>query len=321
MLYSRFFEEILPNLGRVEKGIKLAVALSGGSDSMALCFLLDQFIKEYNGELHSVTIDHQLRDNSASEAIKVGEILNSHGIKHQIISWTDTKPKSNIQEEARLARYKLLTDYCHKHNISYLFTGHQKNDQAENFIIRAEHGAGIYGLAGIPKIGEFDGIKIIRPLLDFNKHELQEFLKSKHIKWIEDPSNLNEKFTRVRIRNILNQYPEWIDKLATVSENLSRAKDCIEYLLNKAINELVESDSKYTYIKVDEFNELPQEIRFRMLSKILQTISASPKPARGERIENLLVKLETGKAFKASTLSGCIISRKKDKILIKLEDA
>lgn len=302
------------------KNSKIAVAVSGGSDSLALCVLLNQFVKEYGGQLHCLTINHQLRNDSLSEAIKVGEILKELGINHHIIPWEGDKPKSNIQEEARIARYNLLTEYCHNHDISYLATGHQKNDQAENFIIRLEHGSGVYGLSGIPSIGEFNKIKIIRPLLSFTKQELQDFLISQNIEWVEDPSNQNEKFTRVKIRNILNQYPEWIDKLATVSNNLSKTKDCIEYFLNKSIAELVEHHSSYVAIKQEGFNELPQEIRFRMLTKLLQDFSSNPKPARGERLENLLAKIETGKAFKASTLSGCLVSRKKDNIIITLEE-
>ncbi|MCT4634807.1 MAG: tRNA lysidine(34) synthetase TilS [Rickettsiales bacterium] len=316
MIYSKFCQDIVTPL----KEIQVAVAVSGGSDSVALCILLNRFVKEYGGELHCLTIDHQLRSDSLSEAIKVGEILKKRGVNHQIISWKGKKPKSNIQEEARLARYSLLTEYCHKNNISYLATGHQKNDQAENFIIRLDHGSGVYGLSGIPRIGEFNKIKIIRPLLNFTKQELQEFLVSQNIKWIEDPSNHNEKFTRVKIRNILKQYPEWIDKLATVSDNLSKTKDCIEYFLNKSIKELVEVHSDFVSIKQEGFNELPQEIRFRMLTKLLQEFSSNLKPARGERLENLLAKIKTGKEFKASTLSGCLISRKKDNIIITLEE-
>lgn len=316
MIYPKFCQDIQPFL----KNQKLAVAVSGGSDSLALCLLLSWFIKEYGGELHCLTIDHQLRSDSLSEAVIVGEILKGLGISHKIISWEGKKPKSNIQEEARFARYSLLTEYCHKNNISYLATGHQKNDQAENFIIRLDHGSGIYGLSGIPSIGEFNKIKIIRPLLNFTKQELQEFLVSQNIKWIEDPSNMNEKFTRVKIRNILKRYPEWIDKIATVSNNLLKAKDCIEYFLNKSIKELVEIHSNSVAIKQEGFNELPQEIRFRMLTKLLQDFSNNLKPARGERIENLLAKIETGRAFKASTLSGCLISRKKDNIIITLEE-
>ena len=189
-------------------------------------------------------------------------------------------------------------------------TGHQQNDQAENFIIRADHGSGVYGLAGIPAIGKIDGMKVVRPLLNFTKQELQDFLKEKEIQWIEDPSNQNDVFARVRVRKFLNKYPDWVAKLADVSKNLSKTKDAIEYMVNKSISEIVEKSEQGVFIDLDGFNILPQEIRFRMLSKILQNVSQEAKPARAERIENLINKIEKGLLFKASTLSKCVIRRK-----------
>jgi tRNA(Ile)-lysidine synthase len=185
-------------------------------------------------------------------------------------------------------------------------TGHQKNDQAENFIIRADHGSGVYGLSGIASISKINGVKVVRPLLNFTKQELQDFLKAKKIKWIEDPSNQNDLFTRVRVRKFLNQYPDWIEKLANVSKNLSKTKDAIEYMVNKSMSEIVDNSEQGVLIKLEAFNMLPQEIRFRMLSRILQNVSGEAKPARAERIENLINKIEKGLLFKASTLSKCI---------------
>ena len=303
----------------LEKGINVAVATSGGSDSLALCFLVYDFISELGGKMVAITIDHKLRSESFEEALKTRNTLNKYNIEHIIIPWNGDKPLSNIQEKARLARYKLLTEYCFNNNLSYLMTGHQQNDQAENFIIRADHGSGVYGLAGIPAIGKIDGMKVVRPLLNFTKQELQDFLKEKEIQWIEDPSNQNDVFARVRVRKFLNKYPDWVAKLADVSKNLSKTKDAIEYMVNKSISEIVEKSEQGVFIDLDGFNILPQEIRFRMLSKILQNVSQEAKPARAERIENLINKIEKGLLFKASTLSKCVIRRKRDKLLITRE--
>lgn len=314
------FKEEISSLLPLKKQPKVAVAVSGGSDSLALAILLNKILQESGGELFCITIDHGLRENSAIEAIKVKKLLKRHNIKQEIISWIGEKPKANLQEEARVIRYKLLTDYCHQHGIVYLATGHQQNDQAENFLIRADHGSGVYGLAGIPRLTEFNNIKIIRPLLEFNKDELQEFLRNENIEWIEDPSNQNERFTRVKFRKLLNQYPEWISKLSNISRNLSKAKDCIEYMLTKAMKELVEfnQDGKVS-IDLAAFNQLPQEIRFRILAKTLQDIGLDKKMARGERIERLIAKIAAGKEFKKSTLAKCLISRKKNLIIIEPE--
>lgn len=309
MLHLNFFKT----------GSNVAVATSGGSDSLALCFLMHNLISEIGGKMVAITIDHKLRSGSFDEALETAKILNKYNIDHIIIPWEGEKPSSNLQEKARLARYKLLSEYCINNDISYLMTGHQQNDQAENFIIRADHGSGVYGLSGIPAISNINGVTVVRPLLNFTKQELQDFLKENKIKWIEDPSNQNNLFTRVRVRKFLNKYPEWTVKLANVSKNLSKTKEAIEYMVNKAISEIVENSDQGSFIKLDEFNGLPQEIRFRMLSKVLQNISQEAKPARAERIENLINKIEQGLLFKASTLSKCIIRRKKDKLLITRE--
>lgn len=320
MIYLKFYQSIASILGAINNNINIAVAVSGGSDSLALCFLFDKLVKEHGGNFYCVTIDHQLRRESSSEAQKVNEILNYHNIKHYIVPWIGEKPKANIQENARIARYKLLADFCKQHSIGCLATGHQKNDQAENFIIRIEHGSGIYGLSGIPQMTDLNGVTVIRPLLNFSKEELQSFLLSEGVEWIEDPSNQNEHFARVRIRKVLSQYPEFIDKIATASVNLSRAKEVVEYMLQNSLRELVSyPGSNVATFSVDKFNQLPQEIRFRMLAKLLQEIGGNLKPARGERIENLIAKIQAGLAFKASTLAGCLISRKREQIIIMEE--
>ncbi len=233
------FQVEISQLVDLTSNLNFAVAVSGGSDSLALCLLIDQWLKSKDSKLVAITIDHQLRPESSEEALQVQQLLNHYDIEHVIIPWLGVKPAGNIQEVARLARYKLLTDYCLQHGIDYLVTGHQQNDQAENFIIRADHGAGIYGLAGIPAITTYNNIKIVRPLLNFTKQELQDYLIERNIKWIEDPSNRNERFARVRVRKFLKNYPQWIKKLANISINLARTKEAVDYLLNQSIEKFV----------------------------------------------------------------------------------
>lgn len=318
-IYGSFVTRLLLLIPNINNLTDIAVAVSGGSDSLALSFLMAKFAKENNINLHCITIDHQLRSESSEEAEKTKKLLAEYGIHHITIQWIGDKPKANIQEKARIARYTLLTEYCRKHNINYLCTGHQKNDQAENFIIRAEHGSGLYGLAGIPKLNEFNQIHIARPLLEFSKNELIDFLKKNHINWCEDPSNQNEKFTRVKIRKLLGQSPEWVDKLAALSDNLAHAKEAVEYTVNEKFLNLVTIDSDQAIIKLTDFNLLPQEIRFRLMLRTLQLFHPSNKPPRGERLDNLLNKIKDEKNFKASTLAGCLIAKKKDFLIIKFE--
>ena len=312
--FKEEIEQILP----LKSDVKIAIALSGGCDSVALVFLVNEILKETNWQLFCITIDHRLRENSTKEAIQVNKMMIAYGINHIILPWEEEKPKSNIQAKARIARYQLLTNFCKSNNIGYLLTAHQKNDQAENFIIRVEHGSGLYGLSGIAKIAEFNQIKIIRPLLTFSREELENFLRFKNIEWIEDPSNQNEKFARVRARKFLSERPQLINKLADISKNLNNAKECVEYILERAVDELLEINDN-AIIDLEGFNKLPQEIRFRMLAQTLQIIGKEDKMARGERIERLITKIACAKEFKAATLAKCLIKRKANKIIISPE--
>ncbi|MEK6733502.1 MAG: tRNA lysidine(34) synthetase TilS [Pseudomonadota bacterium] len=313
------FQRFKDNFSKLHNTNDVAIAVSGGSDSLALCFLVKECLDEKNLKTIAFIVNHNLREESLKEAQSVKNLLDNCGFEVHIIDWEGIKPTSNIQEAARLARYKLLTDFCHKNNITYLATGHQQNDQAENFIIRAEHGAGVYGLSGIPETSSYNGITLIRPLLNFTKEELQNYLKHKNIKWIEDPSNNNERFARVRARNFLKQFPKWAPRISQISKNLSNTKEAIDFYVNKEIDILVRRHESFSALKLNEFNQLPQEIRFRIIAKILQEVGNNSKPARAERIERLLNKIQDERSFKASTLSGCLIKRKKEDLIFSKE--
>lgn len=324
MIYSEFKNTLLSLLDNKLNALfggRVAIAVSGGSDSMALLMLMKQYCGEINCDFIAITIDHNLRSESAEEAKEVGKILEKFHIEHKIIKWEGEKPKSNIQETARIARYELLTKYCKDHNINYLFTAHQMNDQAENFLIRAERGSGIYGLAGINNKIILNGITVLRPLLKVLKSDLQAYLNQLQIKWVDDPSNYNECFTRVKHRKFLEDNQKLIKIFASISEKLAPVKEAIDVIVEQNLAKLVNfAENKQASFNLLEFNSLPQEIRFRMLERILQNISEAQKPARGERIARLLDKLMKGKGFVAATLSNCLIFRKKDIIFVKEEN-
>ncbi len=314
------FKECFLKLISLKNGSKYAIATSGGSDSMALCILLQKLLKEFNYEFEALIIDHKLRKNSTEEANVVKNELTRINIKAKILTWTGEKPKSNIQELARIARYNLLTNYCKLNNIEYLLTAHHKDDQVENFLIRLEHGSGIYGLAGIPPVTIYNSVKILRPLLNLTKNELRNHLIEHNVKWVEDPSNENENFTRIKFRKLLQEFAFLKEPIYQASINLSKAKDAIEYYINFNFQELVFFHNKKAFVDLEKFNQLPQEIKFRLIGKIIWEVNKVQPKLRGERINRLLEKLQLGKEFKASTLGGCIVKRKKDKIIVELEN-
>lgn len=315
------FKAKISSLLPLEKPFKIAAAVSGGSDSLALLILLINSLQSSEIELICLTVDHKLRPESFAEAALVSNICKKLKVSHQILDWDGIKPSANMQHTARKARYKLLTDFCSNNQIEFLATAHQEQDQAENFLIRLEHGTGLYGLAGIAEKNVINGINIIRPLLEFSKEELRNVLLEEGIEWVEDPSNNNRKYTRTKFRVFLNRNPTWIHKLNLASKNLLKTKESIEYLLQKTKDTIVKRHDNGTSFDHNDFNLLPQEIKFRLISDLISDLKTTERPLRGERIENLINKLSEGKSFKAATLGKCLFKRKGTEIIISCENS
>jgi tRNA(Ile)-lysidine synthase len=191
------FTSKLQNLG-LNKSEKIAVAVSGGSDSTALCFLCHQAKLKFT----PIIVDHGWRKNSAKEAKQVKAYLEKHLKSTKVSILTNKKPipKTNIEEFLRDVRYELLFDFCKKNGIKKILTAHHLDDQIETFLMRLERGSGLDGLTGIKERNKVKGFELIRPLLDFTKEELTELLKKNKLKWISDPSNENIELTRNNIR-------------------------------------------------------------------------------------------------------------------------
>lgn len=296
-----------------------AVAVSGGADSLALAYLMNQWCKINNYRIINLIIDHDLRENSALEAQKTLNIIKSYSMDGQIIKWSHQKIKSNIQEQARIGRYNLLTDFCKANNYQCLLTAHHLNDQAETILMRILKGTGLYGLSGIAEISNYAGVIVLRPLLEFSKKELLEYVSSLKMDWIEDPSNNNLKFTRVKIRKFLARSNLFLDKITSLSKNLASARECIEYFVNNFIREFCIKEEDRVIFNIDNFISLPDELKFRIIGNLIQEIGQKTKLSRADRIENLVNKI-LQKGFKAATLGSCLIQKKQKQIIITKEN-
>ena len=171
---------------------RVAVAVSGGADSMALLLLA----KDWAPGVAALTVDHGLRAGSTAEAAQVAAWCASRRIPHCVLAWTGRKPSSGIQEASRTARYELLTQWCRDRGYPHLLVGHHLEDQAETFLIRMQRGSGVDGLAAMPSTTARDGVRIVRPLLGVTPARLTAFLRAAGQPWIEDPSNDDPRFAR-----------------------------------------------------------------------------------------------------------------------------
>lgn len=190
---------------RLEHAKGIIAAVSGGSDSLALLFLLKDFLATLDDPppLTAVTIDHRLREESTREAETVGQLCKQHGIAHRILAWEETKPKTGLAAAARSARYRLLVQAAHQADADFIATGHTRDDQIETFLMRKERSSHseARGLAAMASRSWLENsLELIRPLLDQSRMTLRDELTRKSIRWIDDPSNVNINYERPRVR-------------------------------------------------------------------------------------------------------------------------
>jgi tRNA(Ile)-lysidine synthase len=182
---------------------RVALAVSGGSDSTALAALFADWLRRRGGDpaAHTVlTVDHRLRSESAAEAEAVARLAVGLGFRHATLVWDGPKPQTGLQAAAREARYRLMAGYARAQGISVLLTAHTLDDQAETLLMRLARGSGLDGLAGIAAELQLGTLRIARPLLAIPKARLRATLEQRAISWIEDPSNEQQAFERTRIR-------------------------------------------------------------------------------------------------------------------------
>ena len=270
------FQQTLVSIVDVAKIDKIAAAVSGGADSTCLTLLLNKFCKSNTIELVAITIDHKLRKESTQEAKKTSKYMKKCGIRHIILTWEHSTIKNNLQEKARDARYKLLCDYCIKNKIRYLFIAHHYDDQAETVMLRILRGSGIDGVAGIDARSEIYGISIVRPLLNYKKSQIIDFLKAEKATWFDDRSNLNSKFSRVKIRKLLQQLDynnNLTDRLNLLAKNANRVKNFLYSYTDKIFKKYcVWGNFGHISIKNSNFLALDEEIKLRIINKVIKYI-------------------------------------------------
>ena len=301
---------------------KFAVAVSGGPDSLALAFLSKVYSIKHKLSVKFFIINHKLRADSSVEAKKVKNELKKLEIKAQIFNWNGKKPKTNIQSIARKKRYELLFSECKKKKINNLLLGHHIDDLYENFFIRIIRGSGLKGIASFEKIKKIEGIKLIRPLIAFDKTDLIFISKYVFNFFIEDPSNKNLNFTRVRIRNLINNLKEEgfdKNKLFLTTKNLRKSNQAISFFVEKniKINSFF-NQKKNQLILSEKFFKNPYEISFRSLADSIKLIGGRYNPVRGKKIDNILKKIGNNVLVK-ETLGGCIIKKVNQTVIILKE--
>jgi len=295
------------------KKSNFAVAISGGTDSLALAYFSKCYSISNNIKVKYYHVDHKLRKESSLEAKKLKFLLKNFDIDCKILKWTGIKPKTNIQSIARKKRYNLIYNKCLKDKINFIFIAHHIDDLYENFIIRLLRGSGLKGLVSFNQIqtNYNDKLKILRPLIGYKKNDLNYIAKKIFNFKFEDPSNKNFNFKRIRIRNLIDNLKLEglnLEKLKLTINNLSSSNSTINYYVNENIKYNSKYNVKKRYILNGDFFNHPNEIVFRSLVNLLKKIGNKYYPPRGKSISKLLTRLGSGE-IKKTNISGCILEK------------
>ena len=316
-IYKEFEGYIKLNLNK----FNFSLAISGGSDSLALSYLSKCYSILNKVEVKYYHVDHKLRKESSKEAKQLNFLLKKFNINCKILKWIGKKPNSNIQSIARTKRYNLIYKECIKDKINFIFVAHHLDDLYENFIIRLLRGSGLRGLVSFSEIktNYNDKLKILRPLIKFTKDDLSYVAKKVFKFKFEDPSNKNTDFKRIRIRNLFNNLKSEglnLEKLKLTINNLSDSNFTINYYVNQNIkyNSKYFQNRRYYILNINFFNQ-PHEIVFRSLMNLIKKTGKKYYPPRGKSIDQLLLKFRSGQIRKIN-ISGCILEKINNSFII-----
>lgn len=294
----------------------VALAVSGGSDSTALMRLARDWAAAQHPapRLSILTVDHGLRPDSAAEAETVSRWAQELGLSHHILRWEPaSKPQTGIQARARAARYDLMAQWCLAEGAGVLLTAHTLDDQAETVLMRLSRTKSPASLAGIRPRRSWQGLPVVRPLLGLRRQALRDYLEGLGQPWLEDPSNEDPRFERVRIRQALalpGQAQVTAERLAALAGSAARTDTLLERLSERWTGLwLVETDFGVCHVPDLHFRDLPDALRERILGRILRHYGGGgflPEPAELRRILDWVRRRE---GPPRTTLAGALLGR------------
>jgi len=306
-------------LGELPLG-PLGVAVSGGGDSVALLMLLHHAGHRFE----AATVDHGLRSGSAKEAADVSALCENLGIPHKVLVWDHGKIAGNIQNAAREARRGLLASWARDRGLNAVLLGHTLDDQAETVLMRMARGSGVDGLAAMAVTRQESGINWHRPLLAVKRLELRAYLNEIGVSWVDDPSNDDLQYDRIKARKALAQLAPLglsAERLAETAAHMQRARVSLEADTKVLAQACVQiSAAGELAILAAPFANATPEIQLRLLSSALGWVASAHYRPRFAALKELLAACTSSNKF-GKTLHGCTIYRGKNEIVINREPA
>jgi len=291
-------------LAALERTARLGVAVSGGGDSLALLHLL---ALRDNSTLCVATVDHGLRAEAAEEAAGVARTCAGLGVSHECLTWRGWTGEGNLQDQARRARYRLLADWGRRQGLDAIALGHTADDQAETFLMRLARESGLDGLSAMPGVFRRGDMLFCRPLLAVRRSQLRGFLRRRGVSWVDDPSNDDDRFDRVRARAALATLEPLgltVPAIAGVASNLRLARKALDRATVQAAAECSAQQAGSVAFDLVGFSRLDAEIRRRLLNGALRWVAGTDYAPRARALAAAQKRLARGES---TTLHGCVL--------------
>ena len=289
----------------------VGVAVSGGSDSLALLYLAQEWARLRQRGVMAFTFDHRLREASAGEAAEVARISRALGGEHRTLVWDEPVGR---QSAARRARHAALAEALKAAGGAILLTGHTADDQAETFLMRARQGSTWYGLAGMQPVSlspvwpEGAGVRIARPLLAARRTDLRSLLADLRVGWADDPTNDNPAYERVRMRHMLAAMPGLFDAIARCQSDLAALRAIEDTRLGRWLRDHVQVSGGGGLDAA--LAPLGRESAARGIGLLIQFVTGRETPPRRDNLQSLTDRLLSQRAFPGATLGGAMVTRK-----------
>lgn len=299
---------------------KIALAVSGGPDSMALAYCVKRWGLR---DCVALIVEHGLRPESAEEAACVRTRLLDMGVAAEILPWTHGDLSGRIHEIAREARYGLLFAACRRLGAGDLLLAHHSGDQAETVLMRLAKGSGIDGLAGIPPQQEREGIRLVRPFLGLTKERLIATCDAAKIAYVTDPSNASAKYARGRLRKILPLLEAEglsVGNLTMLATRAREAKEALGFVTAEFLKTAARAEIGGTVcLKRQSLRDIPRAIALRALTAALRLVHDDAYPPEYAPLSALLDEVVQGGKSATRTLYGCMVSVSANKVTVLRE--
>jgi tRNA(Ile)-lysidine synthase len=291
-------------------GDRFIVGLSGGGDSLTLAHLCAAWRKESGAHVSALCIDHGFRPEAANEARQAAAWALTFGLEAQVVTNPLPAPVTGLQEFARNLRLNVFAKAAFDMGGATILLGHTCDDQAETIAFRLARQTGLDGLAGMALVTEglavWQGIAfpIARPLLGFSRADLRHYLKALGQDWIEDPSNQNRGYARVKIRQRLTNLgqSERLVRIGGLARALREALDAQSDALEQRV-------SRGSHLIASAFLEAEHDLQAKLLHRKLVSAGAPARPIAREKLDNLLRSM-TLCDFRGATLAGVKVTLK-----------